>query len=409
MKWKVLAYAGLAVLLVLVILYAAMVNRLIGVDLPALTGKYPVGRTNYDLVDSSRKEIFGTDPTAHRAFVMTVYYPANPPVGARPAPYLSGKIADVLASRIFLPAFAFQLVHSHAFERVPMSDGRFPVVLFSPGIGSSPTEYTSSIEDLTSHGYVVAVLYHTYSVPVTVFADGRAVMIDDAGIRSEIEPDGSPDAQVNKDRNLIGSIWVADARFALDQLTAFSDTDSLLKGHLNLDQVGMYGHSFGGATAAQVLSVDKRFKAGINMDGTAFSMTDSRQIHQTFMWMASDYTQVTDDQLKQISTTRAEFNSKLQKRNQERDEFMSGLKSGSLFVLKGSTHSTYITDDTLLGPFVPGQKDNLASIDGTRAVNVINAYVAAFFDLYLKGIDSSLFKGQSSSYPEVDFQTRVNR
>lgn len=408
MNRKTFLYAGLAVLVTVFALYIALANRLIGVDFPALTGKYPVGRSNYDLVDQSRPEIFGADPSAEREIVVTVYYPANPPANTTPAAYVEGKTAEVLASRIHLPAFAFQLVHSHAFENVPMAGGQFPVVLFSPGIGTPPSEYTSAVEDLASHGYVVAVLYHTYSVPVTEFSDGRVAMIDDAGIRSEIEPDGTPDAQIDKERDLIGSVWVADARFALDQLSRLNDTDTLLSGHLSLDKVGMYGHSFGGATAAQVLTIDKRFKAGINMDGTAFSMTDSSQINQPFMWMGSDYSNVTDDQLKQINTSREEFDAKVQKRNQERDTFVSGLKAGSLFVLKGSTHSTYITDEALLGPIVPGLEDPLARIGGTRAVNVINTYVAAFFDQYLKGIDSSLLKGPASNYPEVTFQVQMH-
>ncbi len=127
------------------------------------------------------------------------------------------------------------------------------------------------------------------------------------------------------------------------------------------------------------------------MDGTAFDMTNSGQIDQPFIWMSSDYSNVTDDQLKQIDSTRANFNVKVQKRNQERETFVNGLKSGSLFVLKGSTHSTYITDEAILGPLVPGLQDPLATINGTRAVNVINAYVVEFFDQYLKGIDSTVF------------------
>lgn len=408
MKRNKLLYTGLALLVAVLALYLAIANRLIGVDFPALTGKYTVGRANYDLVDPSRQEIFGADPSAHREIVVTVYYPANPPATARPAPYVEGKAAEVLASKIHLPAFAFQLVHSHAFEQVPMAEGEFPVVLFSPGIGTPPSEYTSAVENLASHGYVVAVLYHTYSVPVTVFSDGRVAMIDDAGIRSEIEPDGTSDTQINKDRDLIGSVWVADAQFALAELAAFNGADSLLKGHLNLDQVGMYGHSFGGATAAQVLSIDKRFKAGINMDGTTFDLTDSTQINQPFMWMGSGYSDVTDDQLKQINMSRADFTAQIQKRDQEREAFVSKLKSGSLFVLKGSTHSTYIADEAILGPIVPGLKDPLATIDGTRAVKVINTYVVAFFDEHLKGIDSTLLKGPAPSYPEVYFRVQAH-
>jgi hypothetical protein len=43
------------------------------------------------------------------------------------------------------------------------------------------------------------------------------------------EPAGTSDAQTNQDRNAIGSVWVADARFTLDQLTKLNSDDKLLK------------------------------------------------------------------------------------------------------------------------------------------------------------------------------------
>ena len=39
------------------------------------------------------------------------------------------------------------------------------------------------------------------------------------------------------------------------------------RGALNLSEVGMFGHSLGGATAAAAMFADPRIKAGINMDG----------------------------------------------------------------------------------------------------------------------------------------------
>lgn len=395
----------LIVFLMSLTLCLGVISGLIGIHFPQLTGSYAVGRANYDLVDPSRQETFGKDPKARRAIVMTVYYPANPPATAQLAPYAEGKMAEQLASLVHVPEVAVQLIHVHAYEHVPVANGTFPVVLFSPGIGVPPLEYTSSVEDLTSHGYVVAMLYPTYSVPMTVFSDGSVAMMSQAGIRSENEPAGTSDAQTNKDRNAIGSVWVADARFTLNQLTKLNSDDKLLKEHLNLAEVGMYGHSFGGATAAEVCREDTRFKACINMDGTAFTMTSSSQIKQPLLWMASDYSQVTGSQLQQVHLTRSEFNAKIQQRNEERATFVQALKQGYVFVLKGSTHSTYITDEALLGPIVPGLKDDLATIDGGRAVTVISAYVSAFFDTYLKQQETHLLKGDVPQYPEVDLQT----
>ncbi len=405
---RILLYVLTTIVLVIPVAYAGISSDVIGINFPQLTGKYSVGRASYDLTDPSRKEIFGSDPKAAREIMVTVYYPAVPPAGAKPAGYASGKMADLLASQVHLPALAFQLIHSHAYENVPVAAGSFPVVLFSPGIGTPPLEYTSEVEDLASHGYIVAEIYHTYSVPVTVFADGRVATINDVGFRSEIEPDGTSQAQIDQDRNRIGSVWVADARFTLDRLTKLNGSDPLLRGHLDLSEVGMYGHSFGGATTAQMLETDKRFKAGINMDGTAFTMADSAKITQPFMWMASDYSQVTDSQLKAINMTRNEFNAKMSAKNDPREAFLRSLPSGYLFVLKGSTHNSYITDEGLLGAIVPGMSDPLATIDPTRAVMDIDRYVVAFFDQSLKHQASRLLNGDSVEYPDVKLSVLHN-
>jgi dienelactone hydrolase len=314
----VLSILSIPVVLSLTLLLG-VITGLIGIHFPQLTGKYAVGRINYDLLDPSRQEPFLNNPHSRREIMVTVYYPADPPANARPAPYVEGQMADFLASKVHLPAVAIQLIHVHAYKDVPIAKGSFPVVLFSPGIGTPPVEYTSTVEDLASHGYIVAMIYHTYSVPFTVFANGRVALLNEAGVRSENEPAGTSDAQTNKDRNAIGSVWVADARFTLDQLTKLNSDDRLLKGHLNLAEVGMFGHSFGGAAAAEVCREDTRFKACLNMDGTAFAMTNSSQITQPLLWMASDYTQVTGSQLQQAHLTRREFNAKIQQRNTERE------------------------------------------------------------------------------------------
>lgn len=55
---------------------------------------------------------------------------------------------------------------------------------------------------------------------------------------------------------------LGDARFVLDELG---------RRGWNLDKVGMFGHSFGGFTAAETMLDDQRIDAGMNMDGHLFT------------------------------------------------------------------------------------------------------------------------------------------
>src|SRR5215470_9142811 len=91
---KIVLSLLLIVFLLSLTLCLGVISGLIGIHFPQLTGTYAVGRANYDLVDPSRQETFGPDAQARREIMVTVYYPAHPPVNALPAPYAEGKMAD---------------------------------------------------------------------------------------------------------------------------------------------------------------------------------------------------------------------------------------------------------------------------------------------------------------------------
>jgi hypothetical protein len=54
--------------------------------------------------------------------------------------------------------------------------------LFSPGYDGVYQIYTSFIEDLVSHGFIVASINHPYVSGITVFPDGRTVGLADVPI-----------------------------------------------------------------------------------------------------------------------------------------------------------------------------------------------------------------------------------
>ncbi len=72
-------------------------------------------------------------------------------------------------------------------------------------------------------------------------------------------------------------------------------------------------------------------------------------------------------------------------------------------VVKGTKHFNY-SDFSLFSPDY--QKAGLLGpIDGARMEGIMNAYVLAFFNKYLKGKDTPLLKGPAASYPEVEFSS----
>ena len=405
-----LRWIGYGLLGLLAVLALAAVAYLIAwsrglIQFPALTGSYQVGRIEYHLVDESRLEIFSAAPDDKRELMITVYYPASPPANANPAPYTTGPIRAEFGT----PDFFQDTVRAHAFANVPLADdgARYPVIIFSPGMGFLPIKYAPTLEDLASHGYVVVSLSHPYSTAATVFPDGRVVTSTvEAGSRalSEATAKATSDAEFDPVVNRIGSVWVADVRFVLDQLEQFNVSDALFANRLDLTHVGVFGHSMGGGVAVQALSEDDRFATAIDMDGTLFGEAAANGVARPVMLMLSERVPMTPEQIK-FSGSSPEANAYFQQREAATQATVyESAAPGYRLTLNGSTHHTFIGFEPLAAPalFIPAEV--VGTIDGTRAVGMIDDYVVSFFDQHLKGQPSVLLDGPSAAYPEVVFE-----
>jgi hypothetical protein len=156
--------------------------------LPDPSGTYRIGRVGYEWVDDTRPDGYSTDPRAHRDLMVYLWYPARREAIGQTGPYLpGGKQMDAnpdLRPQMeeeygtLWPLVVSGELRSHAIENAPVAKNpkRFPVVILSHGIGGTSFGYTSLIEELVSHGYVVAAIEHTYTASAVAFSDGRVVV-----------------------------------------------------------------------------------------------------------------------------------------------------------------------------------------------------------------------------------------
>ncbi|QSJ20509.1 alpha/beta hydrolase [Nostoc sp. UHCC 0702] len=105
----------------------------------------------------------------------------------------------------------------------------YPVIVISHGLAEDRNSFVYIAQHLASYGFVVAVLDH----PVT---DSKQFQQFLAGFAAP------PQATELIDRPL-------DVKYLLDELQHLSETDSRFKNKLNLQQVGLIGHSLGGYTS----------------------------------------------------------------------------------------------------------------------------------------------------------------
>jgi predicted dienelactone hydrolase len=395
----------LAVLVLIVIVYLIAWSRGL-IQFPALTGPYSVGMGEYHLVDESHPEVFSATPDDKRELMITIYYPAASPPGASPAPYTAGPIRAVFGT----PEFFQDSVRAHAFVDAPLADdgAHYPVIVFSPGMGFLPIKYAPTLEDLASHGYVVVSLSHPYSTAATVFPDGRVVASTaEAGSRalSEVTAKATSDAEFDPVVDRIGSAWVADVRFVLDQMEQFNASDTLFANRLDLTRVGIFGHSLGGGVAAEAMYEDDRFDAAINMDGTLFGEVATNGIARPLMLMLSERVPLTAEQIK-LSGSSPEANAYFQQREAATQATVyDHAAPGYRLTLNGSTHRTFIAFEPIAAPAIFIPSEVVGTIDGARAVGIIDDYVVSFFDQHLKGQASTLLTGSPADYPEVIFES----
>jgi hypothetical protein len=281
-------------------------------------------------------------------------------------------------------------LRTHAYTDAPPapSQRQYPILLFAPGMGDTPLDYSGVIEDVVSHGYILAAIVPTYLARFSVFSDGRVVKGRDImAAQGDIGPAPRSTEQAFKRFEQVASIWSHDLSFTLNQLGNVSaDPRSPLQGHLDISRVGAIGHSLGGAAVLQFAHDDSRVRAVFDIDGSPIWSAANGTLAKPLLVLSA------------ASTTFASY-----------DAVLNGATPGRHLRLSGSVHA--FSKDFGLIPFMshsagkpPASPASESLIDPARALRVTAVYVLAFFDQYLNRKTAALLNGVSSDYPEVVFE-----
>jgi dienelactone hydrolase len=268
-------WRGWALLGLLALLGAAVGWALPVPSLPAPRGTLPVGTTTVDLLDEDRLARYGDDPTGPRRLALQVWYPADDDAPVRHGTWVEAgsRFGRHAAAWLGFPAFVLDhigLVRSHATPGAPptVDAGELPVVLYSHGWGGSRNLQSDLAESLASRGYVVAAVDHTHGAVATTFEDGSIVPIDPTAL-----PDGAIGGRDVAASERLVDTFARDLAFVLDELA--DGAVPSLSGRLDLDGVGVVGHSTGGGAAVQLCADDRRCGAVVGFDPWVEPVTDA--------------------------------------------------------------------------------------------------------------------------------------
>lgn len=393
---RILKGLGLAIVLGIAALLMSMwIERRVELSLPVPTGTFAVGRTIADWVDHASVDTLAPTPGTKREVLVWIWYPAAPgsappddyvPAAMRVPPDRAG--GSGLMS--FLTHDASKVrVHSLRAPAVSPAQPAYPVLILRGGASANVINYSSLAEDLASHGYIVVGLDAPYRTTVVVFPDGRVI---------ERTAENNPELYLGERQaarlNEILAGWTTDIGFAvtrLEQLNA-SDPAGTFTGRLDMARLGVFGHSFGGAQAAQFCHDDPRCKAAVDVDGAPFGTVIQAGLTQPFMFLLSGHGDPKDAESREILANIQSIYDRLPPDSRMRVE------------IRGANHFLFSDDGALMKSRALIGALRLAGvvgINGRRQLAVTAYCLRSFFNAHLGRGGPTELNLSSPLYPEI--------
>jgi pimeloyl-ACP methyl ester carboxylesterase len=343
-------------------------------DIPEPSGTFQIGTYVETVEDTTREEAYGDD-SGFRAFTYQMWYPVDDVGDADIMPWLSGgkNIARGLAKSVGLPSFILdqtQYIDSNSYQIKAISDvqDKYPVVLISHGWGGFMNLHTDLAEELASRGYIVISIDHTYG-SVATNINGRFIYQNKDALPPRDENDNFLD-----DANQLVYTYAGDVSFMLDYIEILNnDTESFLNNKLDLDHIGLIGHSTGGGADVAVALNDVRIGAVIGLDAWVEPIVASEI--EKGLSMPSIF-------LRSESWEEGPNNIDLY-------DLIENSSDASLYQIDGTTHGDF-TMAYILSPLM-STIGYTGSLETTYLVDMQKEIINYFFDLHLKNdLDASL-------------------
>ncbi len=389
-------------------------------QLPEPSGPHAIGVVDFELVDESRTEGFGSEQA--RRIPVRAWFPASS-VSGEPRPYAkpaemehqirafyNGVVAlgDSVVEAFDVPTHAYE-------EATPIESGPLPTVIFSHGGFAYLQTNTALMEHLASHGYLVLSISHPYLSIATLHENGDVVamhpdpfegMMASATDQDYLDAFVSQDPGVRLEAHLRNNatavlaphflVWQEDFLHVVDRLESgdLPESATAITPLVDSNRLGAFGMSFG-ASGSAAAHKDARLKAAVNLDGGVFdSALYDVEPTTPILVMHSDFENLVPGQ---SGYPFSEFVY----------EPLGEIGTSPQIVRVVTTGSTHIgyTDACLLPRELatdnPALAASLGSIDGERMAAVMNDFVKRFFDLNLVGEGPGLDETFRAQYPEV--------
>ncbi|KFY91415.1 hypothetical protein V498_05499 [Pseudogymnoascus sp. VKM F-4517 (FW-2822)] len=261
------------------------------VILPIPGGALQLGTTTAVLTDHSRPSWI--NDTSPRALPISVFYPVGyaPCSGGYLSEYVPQIVSDFenkyfelygVLAEIDYAAFKSQMYHTCSGGK---NNNGYPLLIFSPGYERTRLLYGALAQAVAKAGYVVVTIDHPYDADIIQYPSGKVI--------TTAHETNLTDAE-------LVAVRVEDVSFILDQLSDKKIARKLVPYNIDTSKVGMYGHSAGGAAAANALIFEPRLVGGLNFDGSVVEPVTLVGNDKPFLQFGQEgHTHFSDDSLNQ--------------------------------------------------------------------------------------------------------------
>ncbi|EPQ04423.1 Platelet-activating factor acetylhydrolase [Myotis brandtii] len=256
-------------------------------EIPKGSGPYPVGCT--DLMSTYTKQ--GT--------FLRLYYPAqdndHPDTVWIPNKQYFFGLSKFLGTHWLMGnvlSLLFGSKTTPASWNAPVRTGeKYPLVVFSHGLGAFRTIYSAIGNDLASHGFIVATVEHRDgSASATYYFDDQSAA--EIGKKSWLY---LKTPQQGENEVLLRNSQVRqrakECSQALDVMLSGTPVKNVLDSEFDMqrlrdsidrDKIAVMGHSFGGATVIQALHDDRRFRGSVHQNFADFTFATGKAVGYIF-------------------------------------------------------------------------------------------------------------------------------
>lgn len=280
----------------------------------------------------------------------------------------------------------------NTYNNAPMSknDTKYPVVIYSPGLGMDRDSSIYNIEKLANEGYVVFTIGHIDDSEFTIMPNGE--------ISHQVK--NFDEATLEEKAQLV-DIRKKDIMFLIDELERLNNEDKFINGVLDLDKIGIMGHSLGGAAVFKAAASDTRIKSVVLLDGALQyisllkEINEGKSLNTPLLNFRKGFIDYEEEMKKAIKYFAANCDGEtFKKRITMQDEVLTRLKEGqkelydylagykSFIKLKNSEHLTF-TD----WPVINNQELVNDILPVKEAHEIISEITVRFYNEFLCGVE----------------------